>query len=74
MFYYEIPRIYQDLKGENLCFFNMYSIHAVGNTGPVTRGHDKSSQMKNKTPLSLYRLFLHTGTGIIFLFFRSQIH
>ena len=51
MFYYEIPRIYQDLKGENLCFFNMYSIHAVGNTGPVTRGHDKSSQMKNKTPL-----------------------
>ena len=30
MFYYEIPRFYQDLKDENLWgFFNMYSVHAA---------------------------------------------
>ena len=44
------------------------------NTGPVTRDHVKSSRIRNETPLQLWKLFLHVGTGIIFLFIRSQIH
>ena len=28
MFCYEIPWLYQDLKSENLCFLNLYSVHA----------------------------------------------
>ena len=73
MFYYEIPCLYQDFKGENLFFKFVLSSHS-GNTGPITRDHVKSSKMKNETPLQLYRLFLHSGTGIIFLFFRNQIY
>ena len=30
MFYYEIPWFYQDFKSENLCFLNLYSVHAAG--------------------------------------------
>ena len=52
MFYYEIPWIYQDFKGENLFFKSVLS-SCSENIGPVTRGHVKSSQMRNETPLQL---------------------
>ena len=29
MFYYEIQWFYQDFKSENLCFLNLYSVHAA---------------------------------------------
>ena len=29
MFYYEMPWFYQDLKSENLCFLNLYSVHSA---------------------------------------------
>ena len=29
MFYYVIPWFYQDFKSENLCFLNLYSVHAA---------------------------------------------
>ena len=29
MFYYEILWLYQDFKHENLCFLNLYSVHAA---------------------------------------------
>ena len=74
MFYYEIPWFNQDFKSENLCFFKFVLSSYSENTGPVTRGHVKFSQMRNKTHLQLYKLFLHAGTGIIFIFFRSQVH
>ena len=53
MFYYEIQWFYQNFKSENLCFLNLYSIHASENTRPVTRDRAKSSKMKNETPLVL---------------------
>ena len=52
MFYYEIPWYYQGFKSENLCFLNVLSSRSE-NTGPVTRGHVKSSKMKNGAPLQL---------------------
>ena len=50
MLYHEIPWFYQDFKCENLCFF-LSSCRK--NTGPVTRDHVKSPQMRNETPLKL---------------------
>ena len=38
------------------------------------RDYVKSFQMRNKTPLQLKTFLLHVGTGIISLFFGSQIH
>ena len=67
MFYNEFLWSYQDFKNENLLF------KSALDTGPVTRDHVKSSQMRNETPLKLYRLFF-AGIGIIFLCFRDQIH
>ena len=29
MLYCEIPWFYQDFKSENLCFLNLYSVHAA---------------------------------------------
>ena len=29
MFYYKIPWFYQDFKSEDLCFLNVYSVHAA---------------------------------------------
>ena len=43
MCYYEIPWFYQDFKS---VLNSRY-----GNTGPIIRGHFKSSQMGNETPL-----------------------
>ena len=45
MFYCKISCFYQDFKRENLCFLNPCY------TGPVTKGHVKSSQMRSKEPL-----------------------
>ena len=45
MFYKEIPWFYQDIKSENLCFLNLYSVHAAKILP------NKSSQMRNETPL-----------------------
>ena len=28
-FYYKIPWFYQDFKSENLCYLNLYSVHAA---------------------------------------------
>ena len=53
MFYYEIPWFYQDFKSENSCFFKSVPSSCSENTGPVTRGHVKSSQTRNETPLQL---------------------
>ena len=55
MLYYEIPWFYQDFKSRNLRFSNLYSAHAerILDTGPVTKDHVKSSQMRNKAPLKL---------------------
>ena len=52
MFYYEIPRFYQDFKDENLFFLSVLSSRCK-NTGSVTKNHVKFSQMRNKTPLQL---------------------
>ena len=60
--YYETPWFQQDFKSENMFFKSVLSSRR-GNTGPVTRDHVKSSQMRNKTPLQLYNIF-----------FRSLIH
>ena len=49
--YYKIPWFYQHFK-ENLFFKSVLSSHSE-NTGPVTRDHFKSSQMRNETPLQL---------------------
>ena len=74
MLYYKILRFfYQDSKNENLLFKSVLSSRSK-NTGPITRGHVKSSQIMSETPLKLKRLFLHVRTGIIFLLFRSRIH
>ena len=70
MFYYETNRFYLDFKGENLL-----SVHAA-------RILDLSLDIMLSPPIwgtkhfynQLYNLFLYAGTGIIFLFFRSQIH
>ena len=72
MFYCKIPWFYQDFKSENLYFLNLYSVHTA-------RILDLSLEImlsppKLGTKHQLKRLFLHAGTGIIFLFFRSQIH
>ena len=66
MFYHIIPWFYRE--SENLCVFKSALSSRSDNTGPVTRGYIKSSQMRNETPLPFYRFFLHAGTGIIFLF------
>ena len=52
MFYYEILWFYQDFKSENLFLKSMHSSHCE-NTGPVTRNHIKSSQMRKGTFLQL---------------------
>ena len=64
---------YQDCKIENLFFESVLSSRSEI-TGPVTRSHVKSSLVRNETPLQLSMLFLHTGTGIIFLVLRSKNH
>ena len=61
MFYYEIPRFYQDFKSENLCFLNLYSVHAA-------RILDLPLQIMLSPPKC------GKATGTMFLFFRSQIH
>ena len=43
---------YQDFKNENLFLKSVLSSRSE-NTGPVTRDHVKSSQMRNGTPLQL---------------------
>ena len=53
MFCYEIPWFYQDFKSKNLCFFKSIHSERSTNTGPVSRDHVKSSQMRNETPLQL---------------------
>ena len=73
MFYYEVPWLYQDFKSEDLFLKSILSSRSE-NTGPDTRGHIKSSQMRNEKLLQLQTLFLHSETGIIFLVFRSQVH
>ena len=50
MFYYETPWFYQDFQSENLFFKSVLSSRSE-NTGPVTRGQVKSSQMRNETHL-----------------------
>ena len=50
---YEIPWFYQGFKNENLCFLKSVLISRRENTGPVTRDHAKSSQMRKETPLKL---------------------
>ena len=52
MFYYEIPWFYQDFKSENLFFKSVLS-SCSENTGPASRDHVKSSQMRNETLLHL---------------------
>ena len=52
MFYYKILRFYQDSKNENLLFKSVLSSRSK-NTGPITRGHLKSSQIMSETPLKL---------------------
>ena len=52
MFYYKIPWFYQDFKNENLFFKSVLSSRSE-NTGPFTRGHVKSSQIRNEIPLKL---------------------
>ena len=52
IFYKKTPSLYQGFKSENLCFFNFTQSRSE-NTGPLTRGHVKSSQMRNETPLQL---------------------
>ena len=47
--YYEVPWFYQDFKSENL-FFKSALSSSSENTGSVTRGHVKYSQMRNETP------------------------
>ena len=53
MFYYETPRFHQDFKIENLCFFKSVLSPSSKITGPVTKDHVKSSQMRKETPLQL---------------------
>ena len=56
MFHYKILWFYQDFKSENLPFLNLYSVQTARipqNTGPITRGHVKSSELRNETPLQL---------------------
>ena len=48
LFYYKILWFYQDFKSENPPFLVFHK-----NTGPVSTGDVKSSQMKNKTHLQL---------------------
>ena len=60
-------------KSKNLFFKSILS-SGRDNTWPATRDHVNSPQMRNETPLKLYRFFLHAGTGQIFLCLRSQIH
>ena len=52
MFYYKILWFYQDFKGENL-FFKFVLSSGSKNTGPVTRDHVKSSQIRKETSLQL---------------------
>ena len=52
MFYYKIFWFCQDLKVKICAFKSVLSSHRE-NSGPATRGHVKSSQMKNETPLQL---------------------
>ena len=52
MFYYEILWIYQNFKSENLFFLSIL-ISRSENTGLVTRGHVKSSQMREEASLQL---------------------
>ena len=54
MFYYKIPWFYQDFVSENLLFFFKSVLSSRNkNTGPVTRGHVKPSQMRNETLLQI---------------------
>ena len=50
--YYEIPWFYQDFKSGNLFLKSVLSSRRE-NTGPVTRDHVKSPQVRNETHLKL---------------------
>ena len=60
MFYFEIPWLCKNFKGENLCFLNLHLLHAVRIMGlslemiskMVTRD-GQSSKMRNKKSLQL---------------------
>ena len=58
MFCYKIQWFYQDLESENLCFLNLYSVHAA-------RILDLSLEI-------ILSLFLLAGTSIIFLFLEAK--
>ena len=62
MFYYKITWFYQDLKSENLFLKSALSSRCE-NTGSVTTGHVKSSEMSNGT---LKAIPLYIGRGIYF--------
>ena len=52
MVYYKIFWFCQDLKVKICAFKSVLSSHRE-NSGPATRGHVKSFQMRNETPLQL---------------------
>ena len=59
---------YQDFESENLCFSILYAVHAA-------RIPDLSLEILvfPKEEQSTF-MTINVGTGIIFLFFRCQIH
>ena len=63
MFYYEILWIYQNFKSENLFFLSIL-ISRSENTGLITRGHVKSSQMREEASLQLSRLSFMLKRGL----------
>ena len=72
MFYYEIQWFYQDLKGENLCFLNLYSVHAA-------RILDLSLEMLSPLKSGMKRLYNSKGFSLCrsrhnISIFRSQTH
>ena len=52
MFYFKLLWFYQDFTSENLFLKSALSSRCE-NTGPVTRDHVKSTQLRNETPLQL---------------------
>ena len=71
MFYYEILWIYHNFKSENLCFLNLYRVHAV-------RILDLSLEvmlvLPNEEQNTFVTLKAIPSCQIRFLFFRNQIH
>ena len=53
MFYYEIQWFYQDVKNENLCFLNLYSVHAVRILDLSLEVMLSPPKLRNETPLQL---------------------